>query len=219
MNIQGLLVNTISHKEVKNALRKYACGKMLDIGCGAKPFAAHAKNLVAEHLGLDHNSTGKPGCRADIAASAYDVPCGDQSFDTILCTAVLEHLEEPARALAEANRLLRKGGYAIYSVPLFWHLHEEPRDFYRFTEYGLRYLFEQANFELIEVLPLSGFVVTFTAELSYFLWRLRKGGPLNPFWWIIPLLCAIMQAIAYMLNHFDHSKEFTWVYVVVARKR
>ena len=60
-------------------------------------------------------------------------PAGNASFDCILSTAVLEHLEDPGCALKEASRVLRLGGHVLYTTPLFWHLHEERRDFYRYT--------------------------------------------------------------------------------------
>jgi hypothetical protein len=101
---------------------------------------------------------------------------------------------------------------------LFWHLHEEPRDFYRYTKYGLKYLFEKNGFEIVELKPLSGFWVTFGQELVYYLYRFRKGGRLNPLWWIIPVLGIFIQGICYLLNKIDHSEEFTWMYLLVARK-
>ncbi|MBA7698825.1 hypothetical protein ES703_107507 [subsurface metagenome] len=104
-------------------------------------------------------------------------------------------------------------------MPLFWHLHEEPRDFYRYTKYGLRYLFEKNGFEIIELKPLSGFWVTFGQELVYYLWRFRKGGKINPFWWIIPPIGVLIQGISYLLNKIDHPEQFTWAYLVVVRKK
>ncbi len=66
-------------------------------------------------------------------ATAYEIPLEDGSFDTVLMTEVLEHLEEPARGLAEAGRLLRPGGKLILTTPFMWPLHEEPRDFFRYS--------------------------------------------------------------------------------------
>jgi len=101
---------------------------------------------------------------------------------------------------------------------LFWHLHEEPRDFYRYTEHGLRYLLEKNGYEIAELLPLSGFCVTFGQELVYYLWRFRKGGKINPLWWIVPLFGALIQSVCYALNKVDRSSSFTWMYLVIARK-
>jgi hypothetical protein len=50
-----------------------------------------------------------------------------------------------------------------------WHLHEEPRDFYRYTPFGLRFVVEEAGFEIIEVRTLGGFWSTFGQFIAYVL--------------------------------------------------
>ncbi len=45
------------------------------------------------------------------------LPYGDESFDLIWCSEVIEHLEDPAGALAEFRRVLRPGGEAILTTP------------------------------------------------------------------------------------------------------
>jgi len=167
------LVYKISDKALTKAIQKYARGKLLDIGCGDKPYEDMTKFYITEHIGLDHENTLHDKSKIDLFGTAYNIHMEDEHFDTVLCTAVLEHLEDPDSAIKEANRVLKKGGYAIYTVPFFWHLHEEPRDFYRYTKYGLRYLFKKNGFEIVELKPLSGFWVTFGQELVYYLWRFR----------------------------------------------
>lgn len=218
-NIQNWLVYKIADKVLDEAIQKYARGKLLDIGCGGKPYENMTKSYVTEHIGLDHENTLHDESKIDLFGTAYNIPIQKEYFDTVLCTAVLEHLEEPNRAIKETNRILKKGGYAVYTVPLFWHLHEEPRDFYRYTKHGLRYLFEKNGFEIVELKPLSGFWVTFGQELVYYLYRFRKGGKLNPLWWIIPLIGLSIQGICYLLSKIDHSEEFTWMYLAVVRKK
>lgn len=111
---------------------------------------------ICQHVGLDHEGTIHSKDKIDLFGLATNIPSPDGSFDTVLCTAVLEHLEEPEKALRECHRVLKPRGVAIYTVPFIWHLHEEPRDFYRFSKYGLMYLFEKASFEIIELKALSG---------------------------------------------------------------
>lgn len=184
--MKNWLVYKIADTSLVDAIQKYARGKLVDIGCGDKPYTDMIKPYVTKHIGVDHQNTLHNKFDIDRFGTAYNIPAEDGEFDSAICTVVLEHLEEPDKAIKETNRVLKRGGYAIYTAPLFWHLHEEPRDFYRYTKYGLRYLFEKNGFEVIELKPLSGFWVTFGQELVYYLWRFRKGGKLNPFWWIIP---------------------------------
>ncbi len=125
-------------------------------------------------------------------------------------------LEEPEKALQECNRVLKPGGVAIYSVPFIWHLHEEPRDFYRYTKYGLKHLFEKTGFEVVEIKPLSGFWVTFGQLFVYNIYRLHRG-PLR-YIPIIPILGLAIQGVSYLLDRIDKSEQWTWMYMVVARK-
>jgi len=187
------LVNSVAEEALSIAIRRYARGRLVDIGCGDKPYEKLTRGLVANHVGLDHKNSFHDTSQVDIFGSAYSVPTDDGEFETVLCSAVLEHLEEPGEAIREMFRILSDGGYLILTAPLFWHLHEEPRDFYRYTEHGLRYLLENNGFEVAELLSLSGFCVTFGQELVYALWRFRKGGPVNPLWWLVPPLGALIQ--------------------------
>ena len=129
----------------------------------------------------------------------------------------MEHLEEPERALRECHRVLKPGATAIYSVPFIWHLHEEPRDFYRFSKHGLRYLFEKSGFEIVELTALSGFWTTFGQLLVYRLHGFHRGVlRCVP---VIPALGLAIQATSYLLDRVDRREEWTWMYLVVARKR
>jgi len=212
------LIFAIINPNIEKGLSRYAHGKMLDIGCGIKPYQEMAAPYVTEHIGVDHEGTSHDKSNIDLIGSAYQIPSEDNSVDCILCTDVLEHLEEPEKAIAESMRVLKDGGYVIYTVPLFWHVHEAPRDFYRYTEFGLRYLFEKNGFDIIEINALTGFVVTFSQALVYVLYRLRRGGWVNPLWWIIPPVGHIIQAFAYVINKVDPTKDFTAEYLLVARK-
>jgi ubiquinone/menaquinone biosynthesis C-methylase UbiE len=85
----------------------------------------------------------------DVAGSIYDIPFPDESFDSIVCTQVFEHLAYPWKAVKEIRRVLKKGGCVLITVPQTSPLHGEPWDYYRYTHWGLEALFE--DFELIEM--------------------------------------------------------------------
>ncbi|MDZ7400710.1 MAG: class I SAM-dependent methyltransferase [candidate division KSB1 bacterium] len=209
-------MNAIHDYHLKNFAAKYCHGRLIDIGCGSKPYQRLLAPYVSEHIGVDHEGTLHEKSNIDLFGSAYSIPAEDESFDSALCTAVLEHLEEPEKALGECFRVLKKGGYAIFSIPFIWHLHEEPRDFFRYSKYGIKYLFEKVGFEIIELKALSGFWVTFGQLFVYYLNRFHRG-PLKllP---IIPILGIIIQATSFLLDKIDRCEQWTWMYMIVAKK-
>lgn len=208
-------VHRMAGRRIRDAARHCLSGRMLEIGCGAKLKALLVGDLLAEHIGLDHEGTLHDKSKIDLLGTAYDIPAENASFDCILSTAVLEHLEEPGRALKEAFRVLRPGGHVLYTAPLFWHLHEEPRDFYRFTRYGLEYLFNEAGFQIVRLEALSGFCTTFFTELGYYLQRFRRG-PFRP---LIDLAVILNNVLAVVFDRgLLRDERFTWAYIVVAKK-
>jgi hypothetical protein len=112
--------------------------------------------------------------------------------------------------------VLKPGGCAIYSVPFIWHLHEEPRDFFRFSKYGLSYLFEKTGFEVLELHALSGFWVTFGQLFVYNIHRANRG--LIRRLRIIDAAELVIQGSAYLLDKIDKTEQWTWMYMVVVRK-
>ena len=96
----------------------------------------------------------------DFEADAQDMSgvIASDRYDTVLFLEVLEHVPNPFKVVAELFRILRSGGKVILSVPHLSRLHEEPYDFYRYTKYGLRHLFEEAGFKDIQIIPRGGFL-------------------------------------------------------------
>ncbi len=139
----------------------YARGRVLDVGCGDKPYRklfAH----VDVYIGIEISPNGA----SDLVANALSLPFRDNSFDTILCNEVLEHVPEPKLLMSEAFRVLKSGGVLILTTPQTWGLHLEPTDYYRYTKYGLRYLAEIAGLEVIEVSPTCGLWATIAQRMS-----------------------------------------------------
>jgi SAM-dependent methyltransferase len=213
----NVLVLGILQKNLHMMAKKYISGHLLDIGCGTKPYAELLEPYVTKHIGVDHEATFHDQSNIDLFGTAYEIPAEDESFDSAVCTAVLEHLEEPEEAIQECFRVLKKDGIAIYSVPFIWHLHEEPRDFYRFTKYGLKHLFTKVGFEVVELKALSGFWVTFGQLFVYNIYRFNRG-PLR-YIPIIPAIGLVIQGLSYILDRVDKSEQWTWMYMIVVRKK
>jgi SAM-dependent methyltransferase len=140
-------------QELLSRLRRLASGDFLDLGCGAMPYRPKVIPIVATYDSLDIEARA-PGVTilADVQAMP-EVP--DSCYDTVLCSEVLEHIPRPEAALAEIHRVLRPGGRLLLSVPFLSRLHEEPHDYFRYTEHGLKDLLVRQGFVVEEVTPIA----------------------------------------------------------------
>jgi len=130
----------------------YARGRLLDVGCGNRPYEPLLRG-VAEYVGIDVNhQTGRP----TVSGFAYALPFAANSFDTVFSTQTLEHVEEPHLAVTEMARVLRCDGYLILTAPQTWRLHEKPYDFFRYTRFGLQYLMEHNGLRVVHLIPQGG---------------------------------------------------------------
>ena len=77
----------------------------------------------------------------DVVGDAHRIPFLSDTFDTVLCNAVLEHVADPETVVAEAIRVLKPGGKLYAEVPFIFFFHGYPNDFRRYTLEGMRVLF------------------------------------------------------------------------------
>jgi len=133
--------------------------RVLDAGAGEAPYRElfdHCEYVTADWIQSVH-----PGAEnADVIASLENLPVADASFDAVLCTQVLEHVDDPVAVLAQLQRVLRPGARLWLTVPLVWPLHEEPFDFFRYTPYSVASLLGRAGFVDIDVAPRNGYFAT-----------------------------------------------------------
>jgi len=126
---------------------RYARGQFLDLGCGNAPYRSWFESRVDKYLTADFPPVSEA---VQVACNSENMPFQDASFDTVLCTQMLEHVPHPWLAAGEMARILKPGGILILSCPQYWGLHEIPHDYFRFTPYGLRILFPENAWEWIE---------------------------------------------------------------------
>jgi SAM-dependent methyltransferase len=195
------------------AASRYADGRLLDIGCGTRPWSATFASHISEHVGIDHEQTPHGLARVDVISDAYRVPLDDGTAGTILLTEVLEHLERPADALTECRRLLRPGGHLIATTPFSWPLHEEPRDYFRYSPHGLRHLAGEAGLEVVELRALSGVWTTLALHFSYALQRYRpRAAP------VVDAVAVAAQRLAFEWEKWDRQEALSWNHLLVARR-
>jgi SAM-dependent methyltransferase len=134
-------------------------GRLLDLGCGV----GHSYELLAprETVGLDIDPEALVGqARETHAGDMRALPFADATFSSVLSVQALEHVPDPARALAEAHRVLEAGGVAVFVTPnrLTFGLPDEVVDPYHHVEFGPEELRAACApvFERVELLGIFG---------------------------------------------------------------
>ncbi len=204
------LVERIAAGHIAEAARRWARGRVLDVGCGAMPYA----NLFEDYCGLEYDLVRYADARPHVAGSALELPVRDASVDTVFSSQVLEHVPEPWRMVEEMARVLKPGGYLLLSAPHIWGLHEVPHDYFRFTCYGLQHLAERAGLEVVEVRPMAGYWVTAGVRFCYYLRRFQRRfiGPL------MGPVYALVQCVAWALDSLHRVDSDAWNYLLIARR-
>ena len=141
--------------------------------------------------------------------------------DTIISLSVMEHLCEPQVFLNESFRVLKKGGRIVLQVPWQWWGHEAPYDYFRYSPYCLKYMFQKAVFEGITIEAQNGFFTTWIVKMNYFSARFIRGP--KPLKWIIKTILLPFWTIGQILAPYLDKLDKNWIaetqgYFVVARK-
>jgi SAM-dependent methyltransferase len=127
--------------------------RILDVGCGPKPYYPFFAAVASEYVGVDVVENPATELRGAVEA----LPVDDASFDVVLCTQVLEHSDDPAQAVRELRRVTRPGGRVLASTHGVQVYHPSPVDYWRWTHEGLRRLFSQnADWSSLSVEPAAG---------------------------------------------------------------
>ena len=132
----------------------------LDVGCGLKPYAPFF--VGTSYIGIDIEVSGRQGILkdADIYFDGTNIPFGDSTFEGILCTQVMEHVSNFEFLVSECNRVLKKNGVILLTVPFIQREHEQPFDFRRITSFGLIQTFENHGFKIEKIDKCLGYIET-----------------------------------------------------------
>lgn len=121
--------------------------KILDLGCGDGCLVYLLAKKGGQVTGVDNDELGIKFAGENLAArlknlknsykfvcsSVYNLPFPENSFDLVISSEVIEHLQEPDRMLAEARRVLKTSGKVILTTP--YRLTEKPSDHNHVKEY------------------------------------------------------------------------------------
>ncbi len=204
------------YKVVPPAILEYAYGKVIDVGCGDMVYKSVILRKVSEYDTMDKiKRLPEVKFEGDVQDMNF---ISDESYDTVISTLVLVHVQYAFREVAVLHRILKKAGVLIISVPMLSRLHDEPYDFFRFTKYGFRFLLEDAGFKILKIMPEAGIFSFLGHQFSTIFVCL---------FWHIPILKNIVFFInkwicvmpCYLLDKiFDKEKTLACGYTCVARK-
>jgi SAM-dependent methyltransferase len=219
---------------VNDFVKKVAAGlppgtSLLDAGAGEcvyKKYFTHC-NYKSVDLGI-----GEPNwnySRLDYVAPLHELPIEDGSFDAILCTQVLEHLQKPLESVKEMYRVLRPGGHLFMTAPMAQSEHQIPYDFFRYTSFGLKHICAEAGFREIRVTPMGGMFLRWAYEFPrlfiIFPETGGKRGKVNLARILIYsvkvtllIIIRFLQMIFIVLDRFDKIRNDPFGWKLIARK-
>jgi len=159
MPIKKLLAHSLTHalfqpdRAQKKFLLKHCSNihnkKILEIGSG-KSVKRKFIYSVADFFRKNSNRVFLSDANPRLGHSVIDITKScPRGFDVIVCFSVLEHVFDFHKAISNMHKSLGKNGQLLVLVPAFYPLHDEPNDYWRFTEHSLRKLF--SSFKKIEI--------------------------------------------------------------------
>lgn len=214
-------------------LTRFAAGlpdaaAVLDAGSGDQVYKAIFARQSYESA--DFEKVDKAYSPSTYVCDLRSIPVEAGRYDAVVFTQVMEHLPDPAAVLAELHRVMKPGAVLFYSGPLYYEEHEQPYDFYRYTQFGLRHLFSQAGFGVQDLRWLEGYLGTAAHQMR----MIRKGIPLAPSrigggagaWLLVVLLALLhlpLKVAASIAQRCDARFRYTEAghpknYLLIARK-
>lgn len=120
------------------------CPKVLDIGEGLRARTESGNKFDSKRAWLQEYikkvdyvvMDPVPDYKPDIVGDIHAIPLPDASVDGIFCLAVLEHVQNPIKAVEEMYRILKPGGKILIYVPFLYYYHAHKgyyKDYWRFT--------------------------------------------------------------------------------------
>lgn len=192
--------------------------RVLDAGAGEGRYAPRFARQRYCAVDLAVGDAAWDYSRLDALADLAALPFRDGAFHAALHVVTIEHLPEPARALGEIGRVLAPGGRLLVAAPHEWEVHQAPHDYFRYTEYGLRYLLDKSGFEVRELRPAGGYFRLLSRRLlnglQFFSGGLRWLGFLPAAVLLVPPALVLP-----FLDFLDRDRNFTLGYICVATKR
>jgi len=212
------LLHYLSKKISRKNLYKFICNELndkhdlncLNIGSGG-PIEDLLKKKVKNYYSIDVDENRKPNEIIDICSDNLKI---NFKPNLICIFETLEHCENPIKAVENIYNMLQKGQKCLASVPFNFHIHDEPSDFFRFTEYGCKLIFK--DFSNVKVLSRNGWLESIFVNFI----RLEKERNIlsRIFGRIFLIINIIIYPIILIIQKIIPSKKLTTGYFIIAVK-
>ena len=169
------------------------CERLLDLGCGTRPYAA----LYTDPRRITTTADIETRVTAiSVISSASALPFAAESFDTVLLSEVIEHVEDEHLVISEIMRVLKPGGTLLITWPFNYAMHEQPHDYRRPTEFGMAALLRRHGLQPFEIMrrgDIVGLLSTLLGQLvngsAAWFRRLPFAGPIfAPIVWLLSMI-------------------------------
>ena len=193
--------------------------RCLDVGCGDRPYEYLFQS--GHYVGVDVKSSGRPleMKQPDYFYDGVTLPLQDDSFDMVMSTQVLEHVPNPSEFLKEIARPCKLGGTVIISLPFVYQEHEEPYDYFRFTQFGIEELLKNAGLRIESIKKDSSALEAIAILINVYVMHnlvpnIRGLGRLYAL-----LICFPIQVIAIVLSKILPDGGQLYLNLVVCAKK
>lgn len=140
--------------------------KVLDAGSGRLPEQT-LRGEILETGAVLHTLDFCAGEGVDFVGDVSALPFENESYDMVLSTQVLEHVQDPQKVCLEMARVLKPGGHLFLTTPQSSPIHNEPWNYFNFTHYGLTLLFEKAGLQVVKKEAQGGHFVLLAFQLHW----------------------------------------------------
>ncbi len=210
-------VTSISQRTPPGAL-------VLDAGSGWGQFKSlfrHCRYIAQDLCVVDEWNYA----RVSVISDLHQLPFPDNTFDVILNTQVLEHVNNPGHVVQEMYRVLKPGGKLCLTLPQGWKEHQAPHDYFRFTRYGIISLLQKANFRSYSVEARGGYF-WFAGHVLREMLFLNVFSPnrrvmrwlVTPVKWACYVVISGIRFLCYYLDRLDTQRLLTLGYQCIAEK-
>lgn len=198
------------YENIERELKKLNSINCLNIGSGGD-IEEIIKNNVQSYYSIDMDDSRKPDEVQDVCSENFTI----KFKPNLVCIfEVLEHVENPFKAVDNIYSILKNSEICLASTPFNFPIHDEPADYFRYTEYGLKLIFKK--FSNVKIIRRNGWLDSIFVNIM----RLNKEDKIFTrligkifiiiYWLLFPLII--------ILQNIFSSKRLTTGYFIVAKK-